>query len=324
MRQTRAIAAFFWFTAVLLTGCDGASPQRVPPGLRVPPGVVDPVEAPPVTAVRPIDPPSAPHGYYRGYATIDGTEYGAEGLITYDGEVRLYAGAYVSPGSGSLGPPDFDPFNPNAHFVGLLALDGNSYSGAGTVISQLCEALSPGRYCGQSVAAEISVRPVVLISGRPGVIGEVRFLNGSETEIWAFELERWSIHYTAAAHYKPPTGDYIERLAPFAQNEELGIAIDADGFLTFASPSTGCAGNGAAVSHADGRYPVFDVELLISGCTGEYASLNGTFRGLATTTQDGAWSYDSWLVMLLSSAGDSAPPVALALYSEEYWWDYWI
>ena len=113
------------------------------------------------------------------------------------------------------------------------------------------------------------------------------------------------LYYNGSGMYRGPVGLFREELAQFAQAGDVIATIDSAGRLFFQSPDSGCTGNGTLAPHADGRFYVFDVNLLIESCDTRYAFLNGEFEGLATESQGGYWDYDNWLIMFLSTPDGS-------------------
>jgi hypothetical protein len=259
--------------------------------------------------------PARAHGHVRGAAAIGepAFRYYVEGLLTVGGEVRLYFG-----GPGDLsgvysgaGMPEvaLDP-NEAMQFVGNLTWDGSAGRGKGVVIGQNCAPPALGGFCAIEAPAVISV------SGSGSSLrGEIRVDTGQDAGSWEIDLSYWSIYYSLSAAPGYPGGLFSEQLAPFDEPDAVVISIDAGGRLFFQSPSSGCTGNGMLTPNADGRVYVFDVELIMENCRASYSYLNRAFEGLATETQDNAWGYDNWLVMLLSTPEGPVPRLALTMIS---------
>jgi hypothetical protein len=264
------------------------------------------------------------HGHYRGLAAIDGQSYHAEAVLTVDGEFRLFVGGAVSgnvvTGAGLTGTL----LNPeeSMQFSGRLALAGIDGSGAGLVTGEVCAAPNDGRFCGESVFAEVSLNG--LADGHlTKLAGEIRTATSAGDEIWLLDLSAWSLYYRSPAIPENLGSPYSEKLAQFAKGDEIIISFDGAGRMFFQGPATGCTGNGVLTPHLDGESFVFDVDLIIENCNAAYDILNGRFTGLATQTQNGYWSYDTWLAVFLSTPDEVESPVALTMYAEALpGWDY--
>jgi hypothetical protein len=292
----------------LLAGCNGSDVSAVtspaigsPPNSWLPPPPAEPV-----------------HGHVRGAAAIAQAEFShyVEGLLTSDGELRLYLGGPIDPRhvlSGAGVPPAaLDPAEA-MQVVGMLAWSGDVGSGRGLVLGQNCAPLALDRFCNTAAAAEIRMSKI-----GSSLQGEIRVHTDAGPELWELAVGTWSVYYVNSAARGHRGGIFSERLAPFAGAEGLVINIDDGGRLFFQSASSGCTGNGTLTPHADGRFYVFDVELLIENCNAAYAHFNGAFEGLATETQGGYWDYDSWLVMVLSTPHGMGPRSALAMISSGF------
>jgi hypothetical protein len=183
--------------------------------------------------------------------------------------------------------------------------------GQGVVIGERCVASNPGRFCGARAPAEISVSQ----TGKM-LTGEVRVTTAQGVETWTLDIGGWSLYYQSSASQGFRGNMFRERLAPFAETGGPIISIDGRGRVFFQSAASGCTGNGTLAPHADGRFYVFDVDLLIENCDAEHAYLNGRFEGLATESQDNYWGYDTWLLMFLSTPDGSPSRVALTTLAE--------
>jgi hypothetical protein len=301
MAQTTRPILGLLLVAGAAAGCDGA-PVAVPG---------PPMSTPPPPAVE-----NRHDSHYRGSAAIGEAayRYHAEALFTAGGEVLLHVGGPddtqdARSGAG-ISAAALEPAEA-ALFVGNVSWTGAQGSGQGVVIGERCMASNPGRFCGAAVAAELNVSQ----TGRT-IAGELRVTTGGGVETWALDIGDWSLYYDSSSSAGFRGRMYRERLAPFAEPGDPIISVDADGRLFFQSAASGCTGNGTVAPHADGRFYVFNVDLVIENCDTEYAYLNGRFEGLATESQDNYWGYDSWLLMLLSTPDGSAARVALTTLAE--------
>lgn len=311
--QARRAAGFLAcvLLAQILAGCGGAT--DAPPR---------PVTPSPTSGDPPrFDGPTG-HGHFRGTAAIGDDLYHAEALLTVDGQFRLFVGGLLNPGSGPLtGAGLGELLDPEEarQFSGVVELSGEQGEGAGVVTGELCAAPDVGRFCGESVPAKVSISD----ASNGKLAGEIRVATSAGDETWLVDLTAWSVYYPLSAAVNHPAGAFREELAQFAKGDVV-ISIDGTGTLFFQAPATGCIGNGTLTPHADGKYYVFDVELLIENCNAAYDFLNATFSGLATETQDNYWNYDDWLVMFVSSQ-DLGSPAAITMYAVwegEVDWDY--
>jgi len=316
-RRARQDRITVWLLVCLLcggavAGCDG-HPRVVPPP-------EDPEPSFSTEATR------AVHGHYRGTVIIgDDQIYHAEAILTIDGTMRLYVGgptdhgAAIQAGAGLFSLDDILDPDDSAMFVGDLETDGNTVFGTGLVIGQTCVAPDTNRFCDDAALAVIS-----MTASGSALEGELRLVTTDGVETWLLNLGIHSAYYAAGESggagaadgvgdgvaYVGPAGTFEEKLAQFADADDVIVAIDDSGRIFFQSPASGCVGNGALTPHLNGQYYVFDVELLIESCDSNHAFLNGEFDGLATVTQDGYWDYDRWLLILLSTADGSAGPQA--------------
>jgi hypothetical protein len=284
---------------ISLSGCGGGSTERQAL-----------VASRPAATVLPAEPAESSfsqdgHGHFIGEVTISDEKHYAEALLTVDGAVRVYVGGPADAAMSSGAFPQEGWFHPQESilFVGTIDdTDDASGFGAGVVIGQICDGDSE-RFCDEPAHAEMR-----LTSSSGALTGELVIVTGSGEERWAVELTRWSVYYASGTGN---LGEYRavfkERLAPFAQAEEMILQFEPDGRLTFASAVSGCMGEGTVAPHLDGRYDVYDVYLQITGCNAQFDYLNSDFEGLATETQSGYWDYDAWLVIFLA-APDGAPP----------------
>jgi hypothetical protein len=284
--------------AALLAGCNSNNSDGMPET----PTEGSPPVAPPAADLA--MPTTGPDGYYRGTATIGGTAFRAEALVTADGDVRLHVGAATTDGVSLAA--SVEPSSPvDSLFVGSLDPSAAPGTAQGVVIGQACTASTAGRYCGKPTAA--NARFTRVDGDRSWHLeGEVRVETGAPDAAWLLEMTFWSIYYNGPARQSYIGGVYEEKQAPFAKSGDVTVSIDGAGRLFFQSPASGCVGNGSVAPHSDGARYVFDVSLLIESCGPSHAFLNGEFTGLATETQSGYWDYDSWLVMFLSTDDQSA------------------
>jgi hypothetical protein len=306
--------------ALGLAGCNHADNSSPPVATSVSPPVAP--------ASQPTAPPSYPHGYFRGTAAVgDGTyQYHAEAILTVDGELRLYVG----------GPTDVTDIQDGAGF-GDLSIDlamsvqlvghvpPGQQQGSGVVIDQSCSPASPGRFCASPAPADIELAAL-----DPGTLkGAIHVATAGTDEVWSFDLTYWSSAYgrftlsgslatsVPNSFLVPPEGNFQEQLAEFAHGDDVIITIDKNGLLFFQAPKSGCTGNGRLTPHLDASYYVFDVTLLIANCDASNSFLNGDFEGEVTDAQSGFWTYDDWLVMLLSTPEGAPSRVAVTMISAE-------
>jgi hypothetical protein len=202
-------------------------------------------------------------------------------------------------------------FTPDEAFqlVGALDWRANRASGTGVVLAERCSSAS-ARFCAAPAAAEIS-----LVAADRTLTGEIAVSAAQGVEHWLLEIDYWSLYYHSLGAAHLAAGSRVERLAPFAEASAPVVTIDRAGRLFFQSPGFGCTGNGVLTPHPGGN-AIYDVELVIENCISSHAESNGRFEGLAVETQDGFWSYDNWLLMLLSTRG-SAPRALTMLGSDE-------
>jgi hypothetical protein len=267
---------------------------------------------PPVGAVTPLFEEDG-HGHFFGQITVAGTIYYAEALITVDHQVKVYVGgpanALADWQSGAGTPEDF--FHPveSMLFVGTIdTISRASASGSGAVIGQICDS-SAARFCDKPATAAVSLR-VNSASSQATLTGHLAVaIGGGAEESWAIELQHDDVYYTVAADL-PETGLFEERLAPFAQAEEMLLELEPGGLVSFSSANSGCAGTGTLQPHHDGQYNVYDVQLRITGCNTRFAYLNSEFEGLATPVKSGGfWDYgDDYSLTLFLAAPDGPPP----------------
>jgi len=298
--------------AQILAACDGGSGNPIPDDPPLPP--------PPVSA-------DIQHGHYRGLSTIGGRSFHAEALLTVDGEFRLFVGASAdadgAPATGAgLSGHLLSPVE-SMQFFGHVTVNGSVGSGAGLVVVEVC-ALDGGRACGESTTAEASLNG--LNDGNvTRLTGEIKNATSSGEETWQLDLSAWSLYYDSPAEPELIGSLFREELARFAEGDDVLLSLDGAGRLFFQGPATGCTGNGALTPHLDGNFLVFDVDLVIENCNANYAFLNTRFTGLATQTQNGYWSYDSWLVIFATTPEGAASRVALTMYAsamDEEGWGY--
>jgi len=174
------------------------------------------------------------------------------------------------------------------------------------VIGQLCDSTA-ARFCDEPARAEVFLE--VTIDGLQTLLaGELVVMAAAADERWSIRMGSESVYYAyPASRPGEYPGVFIERLAPFAQAEDMLLEIEPDGRMSFTSIASGCTGYGTLLPHLDGRYDVHDVHLRITDCTAQFAYLNSEFDGLATETASSPWDYDTWLVIFLA-APDGPPP----------------
>jgi hypothetical protein len=255
------------------------------------------------------------HGHFIGEVTIADEKYYSEALLTVDGAVRIYVGGLADEVLHTGAPPPEEVFHPQEStlFVGTIDdIAQSSASGSGAVIGQICDGAS-ARFCDEPARAQV----LLASSSRE----HLRFLTGDLTVTTATEVEHWTVELTShSAYYASGAGRlggvFKERLAPFAQAEEMHIEIEPDGRVRFASAASGCTGDGTVLPHLGGEYDVHDVHLQITGCDAQFEYLNSEFEGLATETQGGYWDYDTWLVVFLSAPDGPPPRPAVTMRAE--------
>ncbi|HSD68404.1 MAG TPA: hypothetical protein VLB07_02570 [Woeseiaceae bacterium] len=294
--------------AQLLTACSSSSDSAGPQPVAVVPA--PPVPPPIVT--------NKAHGHYRGVATVDGGQFHSEVIIAADGDYRIYIGSPVNAGSGLLGGAGvtddlLDPAS-SMQVFGHLGTGGNEKLGDGMIVGQICSSQGPGRFCGENTEVEIEITDV---SGG-NLAGEIRIPGAAGDEIWVLDVSDWSIYYRSRANVAYVAGTYVEVLAPFVQDDEVIVAIDATGGLFFQDAASGCTGNGSLRPHLDGGFYVFDVALTIGNCNSDYDYLNSdAYVGLATETQNNYWGYDSWMLLIVAAPGWESP-AAITMYANRY------
>lgn len=258
---------------------------------------------------------TAGHGHFRGTATIRNESYIAEALLTVDGAIRI---AVLGPrnrqgplsGAGLLVEAlDTDE---SIQFIGnIQSTIGRQGFGNGVMIGENCSPPDPGRFCAEAATAEITLT----VSSDGYLNGDIRITSSVEEETWSLGVGRWSSWYGQSASLTNLGGAYKEKLVRFAQSGDVIINITSTGQLFFQSAESGCIGNGYLSPHLDGSFYVFDVRLSIENCGASYDFLNEDFVGVATDTEDGAWDYDDWLLMFLSTPGWELP-AAITMYAE--------
>ncbi len=263
-----------------------------------------PVTIPPPGAVQSVQ---SWQGHFIGTVEIGGGQFYGDALLTVDGAVRLYVGGPYDP-TGAVQETSPDS---SAQFVGNVAGQGSQASGNGFVIGHGCAARAAGRSCGATAPGEIKV------SVRPGGIkGEIRVVTSSGDEIWSLDLAEWNTSWYALPAKGYKGGLYEEKVADFARDGDTIVSvdrIDRGGRLFFQSAHSGCIGNGALTPHLDGKFNVYDVDLVIQSCNTSYAYLNGEFEGLATTGPSSLWDYDDLLRTWLSKRDGAVWQTALSM-----------
>jgi len=290
--------------SICLAACGGGDPGNQARGSA---------PAEPATTAPPAALSEPGHGHFLGEITVGDEKYYSEALLTIDGEVRIYVGSPVDSSLYSGATPSEASLHPQESmlFIGTIDEIGTTpILGTGAVIGQICDGASM-RFCDEPAPAKVSLEASLEISSgyrQKRLAGALAVMTPDGEERWSIDLWSHSSYYELGTgvpgNYR---GIFQERLAPFAQSEEMPLVIEPDGQIRFASTASGCAGEGTLLPHLDGRYDVYDVHLRITDCNAQFAYLNSEFEGLATETQGGAWDYDVWLVIFLS-APEGPPP----------------
>lgn len=283
---------------VVLAGCGGGPGVDWGPTPESPP-----LPGPPAAEIK-------THGRFVGTVTIDGVERFADGLLTQDGEFRLYVGV-DGEFSGAIPQGRTEG---GLQFAAALSVEDGDFVGGGFALGEGCVDPGNGRFCDAAVPADFSLRPAV--RGTNATIeGEIRVAAPGGVETWTVEIDYWPNDYEIPATALTMAGGWTELQAEFAGGAEIVVSIHADGSLFFQSPATGCTGNGQLTAHGDGAFYVHDFELHVESCAAAYATLNGDYRGFATSGPSSYWGYDaamrSWLVQEV--AGE--PTVAVTTWA---------
>ena len=294
-----------------LAGCNSDDSATSTEPLRI--AAPTPTAAPPATS-------GEKHGRFIGKVTIGAVDYYADAMVTVDGEIRLYvADPYVASGLVQAGRP-----RSSAQLVGTVDLQSGRPIGTGFVIGEHCTAPDTNRFCREAASAEINLAPITGAGWGKALTEEIRVITNQSEESWRLELSAWENYYTIRCTFEPCRADlswvaalWEEGLAEFAGvGEKMILRIDTMGRLFFQSAHSGCTGNGTVAQHLDGRFGVYDVNLIIERCNAAHARLNGDFEGLASTTASDPWSYDSVLRIWLSTP-EEKPRAAVTMLA--YW-----
>ena len=223
----------------------------------------------------------APRGsHFSGHLIRGGSEEVglAEGILTEYGEIRIHI-----TDTGGV---------PNSHFTGVTG----RISGNGELRVEAC---SGAESCAQFAATYASIYIAESCGGSfSGWLGWGNAPMGhSNYPEFAFGPAAGSA-YGVPATPDDISGSYSGQLA----GEELVISIDAAGGLFFQQVATGCVANGSASPHRSG-FNVYDVELEISNCVGDFENLNRQLTGLATLAAEGDPGLRERLVLWLSTPG---------------------
>jgi hypothetical protein len=246
-------------------------------------------------------------GHYVGVVMIADTTYFGDAVVTQDGAIRLYVGGPYDGGG------EVQTVRPKSseQFVGTIQMRDGQWSGSGVVIGQQC-ASNPGNpLCGEPAPAQISAS-VSAVSGQAvnaSLQGTIELTTSGGTQTWTLGLGLWGDDGPLAP------GQYQEVLAEFASSDVI-VTLDSSGRLFFQSPGSGCVGNGTWAPHSAGPADIYDVTLLMESCSGAYAYLNGTYRGLALSTPSSVWDYDGLLRIWMSKDSGDGSPAALTMLGE--------
>jgi hypothetical protein len=284
--------------ASALTGCGGAAndastaPSGNPPSANPLPPAIPP-------------PPDVKHGRFSGKVTIGGVDYYGDAMLTADGKIRLYVAEPYS-NTGALQPQDARSL---AQFVGSIDVNSTTPSGTGVVIGEFCSAAQAGRFCGAAMPARVSFVRIVGAGWDKTMSSEIVVSTALAEETWRLELGAWVNYYLSPASLNGIGGLWSVRQAEFAGvGADTVVRLDSLGQLFFQSANSGCTGNGVLIPHLDGKFNVFDVRLNIAGCAASFATLNGDYEGLASSTASSVWNYDEVVRLWLST--DNTPRVA--------------
>ena len=251
-------------------------------------------------------------GHYVGVVGIADATYFGDAVVTQDGAFRLYiGGAYHNDGVLQAARPES-----SEQFAGTVQLrDGQmrdgQWSGSGVIVGQECAINPANRFCAQPAPAELSANVTFDSgSGTARLQGKIQLVTSGGTETWTLDLGLWS--------YDGPlvSGQFKEVLAELARSGDVIVSLDASGSFFFQGSASSCVGNGTLTAHSAGPAGIYDVTLLLESCSGAYASLNGTYGGLALATPSSAWDYDSLLRIWLSKGSGDGSPAALTMLGE--------
>jgi hypothetical protein len=251
------------------------------------------------------------HGHFRGTATRGSDVVHTEIIIAADGASRLYLGAANVKWSAdnSLVPSLLAPADP-MHASGHVVVEDERATGAGILVGENCSVATNRPVCTAPANVEVDLRMSRGVND--GVAGEMR-IGAPLTATWQISARQWNFYYRNPAKTEHLDGIVAEQLSELGRAEKMRIIVDTSDRVFFQSTTTGCIGNGTLAPHADGRFMVFDVSVLIESCAERFAHLNGPYGGLATWTNDTLWDYDSSLLMYLSST-DAGTPRAFTMF----------
>lgn len=247
-------------------------------------------------------------GHYVGAVRIADTTYFGDAVVTQDGALRLYIGGpYDDGGELQIVRPES-----SQQFVGIIQMRDGQWSGTGVIIGQECAIHPANRFCTQAAPAQFNAA-VSLVSGESvtaNLQGQIQIVTSGNTETWSLDLGLWGDN----GPLEP--GQFQEVLAEFASNSDVIVSLDGGGKLFFQSSGSGCVGNGTWAPHSAGPADIYDVTLMMESCSGAYAYLNGSYGGLALSTPDSVWDYDSELRIWVSKDPENASPAGLTMLGE--------
>ncbi|MEO8465411.1 MAG: hypothetical protein ABI640_08710 [Gammaproteobacteria bacterium] len=230
-------------------------------------------------------------------------EFTAYGVITSDGLVRVDV----------VGSDPANPVAESQQFIGALDASG---VGSGVVVGEGCASGPLGRFCGVAAPAQINgLLSSTSLRGSIALRGVVQVTTSGGEEIWSLDGLLQSGVGGNSDKDVSTDGLWKVFLAEFAQDKDVIMSIDAAGRLFFQSPSAGCTGNGTLATRVGGQINIYDVSLVIGSCDSVYASLNGSFEGLAMQILDYWDDYDTLNLWLSQPSGDPSP-VALTFSAE--------
>ena len=267
--------------------------------------------APPIGIPAPTPPPpavNAVHGRYVGSVTIGPVEYFADALFTATGEARIYFGGAGGGASGAI--PDTRA-EAASQFVGNLDLDEGQAAGSGIVIGEGCAISALTRFCDEAATAEIRF-PGVSAGFGSDLKGSLTVTTAQGVEFWTLALQPWNNVYPFGIELAHAAGQYRERIAEFAADDDTLVVIDETGQLFFQSAGSGCTGNGIVTP--DPEFNVLEIALTIEACNGSFSYLNGDHSGLGTFSTSDYWNYDSVLRVWLSKSGTASPRAAFTMW----------
>jgi hypothetical protein len=234
----------------------------------------------------------------------------AHALLVHDGAFRMHV--------HGVGRATLDPTG-SLELVGSLAMNGSHASGSGVAIGAGCGLPGPNRFCAETATWDVTLDMKGAFVDN-GAVGELVVTSATGVEHWPIETGYWGGRPGFGPEFSV-NGLYRERLAEFAQADDVLIDVGSDGRFFFQSAHSGCIGNGLMRPYRDAlgltHGNVYIVELALDGCAAPWSHLNRKFEGLATNEDWTPWDYSSSLhKMWLSTLPDVSPAAALMLVAE--------